>query len=60
MQLKELIESEINQLPEEYLAELYDIIKLFASEKSQKKTGILSKLKKIKIQGPKDFSETIL
>jgi hypothetical protein len=61
MILKELIYAEINKIEEDKLDELYEFIKQFASAKSsaKPKTGILNKLKRIKIQAPVDFASNI-
>lgn len=59
MTVKDLIQVEIDKLPEESLHDLYEVIKQFAQKKSQAKKGALSKLKSIKIQGPEDFAENI-
>lgn len=59
MRLKELIELEINKVPEENLAELYQMVQRFSQEKVKQKTGVLSKLTRIKIQAPEDFSQNI-
>jgi hypothetical protein len=57
--LKDLIKAEIDKLEEENLDELYELVKRFAETKSQNKSGILSKLKQIKIQAPKDFAANV-
>ena len=61
MTLKELIYAEINKVEEDNLDELYEFVKQFANAKStaKPKTGILSKLKRIKIQAPVDFATNI-
>ena len=51
MTLKELIHAEINKIEEDNLDELYECVK--------PKTGILNKLKRIKIQTPVDFATNI-
>ena len=56
MTIKQLIQTEIDQIPEEELDELYQLIKDFTAQKYSSKKGILSKLKQIKIQAPRDFS----
>ena len=60
MTKKEQIKYEIDNIREEYLDELYKVIKKFVEvkKKSQGKR-FLSKLKEIKIDGPEDFSENI-
>jgi hypothetical protein len=61
MTLKELIYAEINKIEEDNLDELYEFVKQFANTKSitKPKTGILNKLKRIKIQAPVDFATNI-
>lgn len=59
MTLKDSIEAEIDELEEDNLDELYELVKRFAETKAQKKPGILSKLKQIKIQAPEDFAANV-
>ncbi len=60
MTVKELIYAEIEKLKAESLDELYEVVKRFAQIKSaQQKTSALSKLKRIKIQGPVDFAANL-
>lgn len=61
MTLKELIYAEINKIEGDNLDELYQFVKQLANAKSaaKPKTGILSKLKQIKIQAPVDFAANI-
>ncbi len=61
MTLKELIYAEISKIEEDNLDELYEFVKRFANAKStvKPKSGILSKLKRIKIQAPVDFAADI-
>jgi len=56
MTVKELIQAEIDNIPEEKLDEVYQLIKEFIDKNKSEKKGILSKLKEIKIQAPEDFS----
>jgi len=56
MTVKELIQAEIDKIPEEELNNLYQWIKEFTDKKNSTKKGILSQLKQIKIQGSTDFS----
>jgi hypothetical protein len=56
MTVKELIQAEIDKIPEEELNNLYQWIKEFTDKKNSTKKGILSQLKQIKIQGFTDFS----
>lgn len=54
---KELIHSEIDSIGNEYLGELYDVVRDFAeSRKNGKKQSFMSKLKNIKIDAPEDFA----
>ena len=61
MTLKALIYAEINKIEEDNLDELYQFVKQLANAKStaKPKTGILNKLKHIKIQALVDFSTNI-
>jgi hypothetical protein len=60
MTIKELIYSEIDGVGEENLAELYEVVKRFTQEKAvQLNPGVLSKLKRIKIQAPEDFAANL-
>ncbi len=58
MTIKERVLLEINKLPDEKLEELYGLLKSF-EESDGKKSGesFMSKLRRIKIQGPPDFAE---
>lgn len=55
---KEEIKSEIEKVPEERLAELYQIVRRFTKPTSSKPT-LMSKLRCIRIDAPPDFSENI-
>ena len=60
MATKEEIKSEIEKVPEERLAELYQIVRSFAEPKSiPSESTLMSKLKRIRINAPPDFSENI-
>jgi hypothetical protein len=60
MSTKALIKNEIENVPEEYIAESYKLIKNFENDvKNMKKQSFMSKLRSIKIDGPEDFSENI-
>ena len=61
MATREEIKSEIEKVPEERLAELYKIVRDFTKSKplSSTKPTLMSKLKRIRISGPPDFSENI-
>jgi hypothetical protein len=56
MTVKELIQAEIDKIPETELNEVYQLIKEYNHKKDSSKKGVLSKIKQIKIQAPKDFS----
>lgn len=60
MVTKEIIKSEIEQVPEERLEELYEVVKLYSTPKvGNNGMSFLSKLKKISIEGPEDFAANI-
>ncbi|NJL65246.1 MAG: hypothetical protein HC903_29975 [Methylacidiphilales bacterium] len=60
MTAKDKIQAEIARLNEEYLDELYILIKDFAQAKQQlKKPSLMSKLKQIKINAPEDFASNL-
>ena len=60
MTSKELIHAEIDSIGEENLDELYGVIKRFVEAKAaQPETGILSKLRSVKIEAPPDFSANL-
>lgn len=60
MVTKEEIKSEIENVPEEHLSELYHIIKSFTHSKpAPTQPTLMSKLKRIRISAPPDFSENI-
>ena len=61
MATREEIKSEIEKVPEERLAELYKIVRDFTNSKSvsSNKPTLMSKLRRIRISGPSDFSENI-
>jgi len=56
---KELIKNEIDKVPDEFLMELYKLIKKFENHDKEKRQSFMSKLRSIKIEGPKDFSKNI-
>jgi len=57
---KEVIKKEIDNIPEERLGELHQLIKEFTKSKNAwNKGNLMAKLRRIKIQGPKDFSKNI-
>lgn len=61
MATREEIKSEIEKVPEERLAELYKIVRDFTNSQpvSSNKPTLMSKLRRIRISGPPDFSENI-
>ena len=60
MVTKEIIKSELDKVPEERLEEVYEVVKFYSRPGTQSNdSSFLSKLKKIKIDGPEDFSESI-
>lgn len=60
MATKEEIKSEIEKVPEERLAELYQIVRRFTAPRSDPSAPtLMSKLKRVRISAPPDFSENI-
>jgi len=60
MATKEEIKSEIEKVPEEHLAELYQIVRRFTqSRPSPSQPTLMSKLRCVRISAPADFSENI-
>ena len=64
MTTKELIKSEIDVIDDEYLDELYKIIKQFiktkaGAGKAAQPNELMTRLRAHKIQGPEDFSENL-
>ncbi|NEP02081.1 MAG: hypothetical protein F6K58_26185 [Symploca sp. SIO2E9] len=60
MTTKKKIHAEIDSFSEEYLDELYLLIKNFAKSKQQhRKSSLMSKLKSIKIDAPSDFAANL-
>jgi hypothetical protein len=58
--MKEDIKSEIEKVPEERLPELYQVVKGFTQSKTKSSgLSLMSKLKRIRISAPPDFSENI-
>jgi hypothetical protein len=56
---REKIIDEIKKIPEQYLLELYQMIKDFEINREiDKQSGLMSKLRKIKISAAEDFSQT--
>ncbi len=60
MATKEEIKSEVEKVPEERLAELYQIVRRFTqSRPTSSQTTLMSKLRRVRISAPPDFSENI-
>ncbi len=60
MTTKELFKTEIDNLDNQDLEELYKIFRNFLDTKSvSQKPGFMSKLKRIKIDAPEDFSANL-
>jgi len=60
MATKEEIKCEIEKVPEDRLAELYQIVRRFTQSKPiSSKPTLMSKLKRVRISAPPDFSENI-
>ncbi|HVG29070.1 MAG TPA: hypothetical protein VM864_05060 [Pyrinomonadaceae bacterium] len=60
MATKEEIKSEIEKVPEERLAELYQVVKGFTRSKPKSsEPSLMSKLRRVRISAPPDFSENI-
>lgn len=60
MTTKELIKAEVDRVSDEDLEELYSLVKSFTEAKVQgTKQSLMSRLKRIKIQGPEDFAANI-
>ena len=60
MTTKERIYSEIEKLGDEYLDEVYTIIRQLTQKKvHQKQPGLMSKLRQIQIDGPEDFATNL-
>ena len=60
MTTKELIHAEVDRVRDEYLDELYRLIKDFARSKERaQKLSLMSRLKCIKIEAPEDFTENL-
>lgn len=58
MTIKEQIYTEINQLTESELEELYQLIQRYIEQKpTMKPKSVMAKLKEIKIDGPIDLAE---
>lgn len=60
MIMREQLIDTIQKMPDPYLTELYEIVKNFEAKKKkvESKSSLMSKLRKIEISGPEDFSQT--
>lgn len=58
---REQVKAEIDKVEEEHLGTLYQMIKSLEVQipHSSKKPSLLSKLRKVHVQGPKDFAQNI-
>jgi hypothetical protein len=60
MMTKDVIYSEIDQIEEKYLDDLYQIITQFIqSTQPQKKPSLMAKLRHIQIDAPEDFAANL-
>jgi hypothetical protein len=60
MVTKEEIKSEIEKVPDERLPELYQVVKRFTRpEPGTSKPTLMSKLRRVRVSGPPDFSENV-
>jgi len=59
MVTKEMIKFEIDRVPEGRLEAVYEVVKFYSTPATPSTKGLLSKLMKITIDGPEDFSESI-
>lgn len=57
MTIREKLVEKVQNLPEESLSKVYEFVETV--EKTDESEGLLKRLSKIKIQGPKDFSRNI-
>ncbi len=57
MTIREKLVRKVQSLPEESLSKVYEFVETI--EKTDEQEGLLKRLQKIKIQGPKDFSRNI-
>jgi hypothetical protein len=60
MTLRELIDAELDQLSEQELDDLYSIVQHFIDQRRKPhESGIMSRLRQIKIEAPEDFSTNL-
>ena len=60
MATKEKIKSEIEKVPEERLAELYQVARRFTQVRPvASQATLMSKLRRVRISAPPDFSENL-
>jgi hypothetical protein len=57
---KDIIKSEIERVPEHRLEALYEVVKIYSrTESATSDETLFSKLKRVSIDGPADFSENL-
>ncbi len=60
MTTKEKLHSEIDKVEDEYLDQLYEVIKNFVAARGNgKKPSFMSKLRNIRIDAPEDFAANL-
>lgn len=60
MTSRERINTELDKLSDRELNDLYPIVEQFIKEKmNSRKSGIMSRLRQIRIKAPEDFSENL-
>lgn len=59
MTTRELIQTEIANVPEERLDELYRLIQRFKSAETSPSDSIMAKLREIRIEAPADFAANL-
>jgi len=60
MTIREMIEEELDKVPEDRLAEILQFVRTTSTENQPiKPHGLMANLRRIRIDGPADFSENI-
>ena len=62
MTIREQIVYKVKKLPENFLPEVYEFVDRLGERKTEKETeplSLMQRLRKIKIEGPRDFSRNI-
>lgn len=59
MTMRELIQTEIANVPEEKLDELYRLIRHFTTAQTSPSNSIMAKLREIRIEAPADFAANL-